>query len=1270
MYQMTGLYSDTNTSGDDSSCDAPTHDSQHNLGEFVSCNACALPGANNMNANTSASRATSNCHNNHYHQQLQHQHNTYHHQHHTHSNNQQQQQQQSCNTNGCCNENLAKCHSRQPSAIIAAGGATSSLGAAAAVNNNAPTMLYDSEYDDDDDLNSRDCGILNYRPPRIQKLARIKVFVLLLSILVTLQQALSSGYINSVITTIEKRFEIPSSYSGLIASSYEIGNVITVIFVSYLGSRRHIPVWIGIGAAIMGIGSLVFMVPHFTGEPNPGVAILNDSSDNICRSALVRDQDMDLGRLSSGLSNPHLAAHTLREDNCLEGKLSTFGPVLLFVIAQLLLGCGGSPLFTLGTTYVDDHVKTESSSMYIGCMYSMAAFGPVLGFLLGAYLLSFHMDSLSSQIISINPGDRRWVGMWWGGFLLCGILLLIVAVPFFSFPKVLTSEKKKIRKSSVMQPAVPNNSNSLPRGTDATGKVKKEIVAVNAKEDDEPQVDTGYGKDIKDIPQSMLRLVSNPIYIVTCLGACMELWIVSGFVVFLPKYLETQFSLGKSQASVFTGSIAVPGACIGIFIGGCILKRFQLKPKGAVQFVIISNTICLALYAMLFFLGCDNLKMAGTTMPYYRSAKHGVIEPFQVNLTAACNFGCECLTSDVEPVCGNNGLTYFSPCHAGCTAFSSTSNYTNCACVHSNISSSIYMGAGGSQAQALNANEDFAEVTVVPVATAGPCATPCRTIYPFLILLFFMTFIVASTQMPLLMIVLRSVSEEERSFALGMQFVIFRLFGYIPAPILFGNLIDSTCLLWKSTCGEKGGRCLIYDIEKFRYKYVGLCATVKIVAMAIFIADWWLVRRRKQLEKLKPICANDPIIGSIISLDKLFEEKLTTNETNPPFGSNGELILTSEVLRHSRNDSRTIQLEYGYDKCNNAINSSAGISTPQTKSKKHFRSASCDVKMIRSFSKDQNIVTGSAPNTDSGLHDPMKIKSLKRFQTHSRNNSSDMNTDFRHKLTHSRTSSRDDAVTLNIRYIQNQLKPQEDEEDEDELTTGCGHFVKKHSRNHSYDQIYMPNNIRFDADFFRNHHNNKNKNVNVLKNVNKEENRLKNSNETEASVVSSSRGHSRNNSKDLNIRTTTTISNNTNINTTTPASTTGVVGAAHNVAEAALNILRHRRTNSKDLNYTLCTSNERSDQVGGGVSTACSSNVSTPAHGSGGSLVASALHLKHAHARKVSHHKIQIDDERNDLMGTTVRDEDDDEMSAKELRVGGASSAISGANRDDVEALR
>jgi len=185
------------------------------------------------------------------------------------------------------------------------------------------------------------------------------VFVFLLSFLVTLQQALSSGYINSVITTIEKRFEIPSSLSGLIASSYEIGNVITVIFVSYLGSRRHIPVWIAIGnsiiyaksiflmiillysfsvcgisfchcyccccccyhqfvryiclyhrciiiliillgAVIMGLGSMIFMVPHFTAEPNLTTTANHSNSDNICRGVSLREQDnMGLGKHAS-----------------------------------------------------------------------------------------------------------------------------------------------------------------------------------------------------------------------------------------------------------------------------------------------------------------------------------------------------------------------------------------------------------------------------------------------------------------------------------------------------------------------------------------------------------------------------------------------------------------------------------------------------------------------------------------------------------------------------------------------------------------------------------------------------------------------------------------------------------------------------------------------------------------------------------------------------------------------------------------------------------
>ena len=40
----------------------------------------------------------------------------------------------------------------------------------------------------------------------------------------------------------------------------------------------------------------------------------------------------------------------------------------------------------------------------------------------------------------------------------------------------------------------------------------------------------------------------------------------------------------------------------------------------------------------------------------------------------------------------------------------------------------------------------FAEVTYVPVATAGPCRTDCQMVMPFMVLLFFMTLLVAVAQ--------------------------------------------------------------------------------------------------------------------------------------------------------------------------------------------------------------------------------------------------------------------------------------------------------------------------------------------------------------------------------------------------------------------------------------------------------------------------------------------------------------------------------------------
>ena len=107
-----------------------------------------------------------------------------------------------------------------------------------------------------------DCQIGRFSFPCLRPCLTIKVFVFCMCLLMVVATAVSTGYLNSVITTIEKRFEIGSSVSGMIAASYELGSLVSVIFVSYLGSNRHIPKWIGMGVLVMGIGSLLFALPH------------------------------------------------------------------------------------------------------------------------------------------------------------------------------------------------------------------------------------------------------------------------------------------------------------------------------------------------------------------------------------------------------------------------------------------------------------------------------------------------------------------------------------------------------------------------------------------------------------------------------------------------------------------------------------------------------------------------------------------------------------------------------------------------------------------------------------------------------------------------------------------------------------------------------------------------------------------------------------------------------------------------------------------------
>ena len=49
------------------------------------------------------------------------------------------------------------------------------------------------------------------------------------------QGMLVNGFVNVAITSLERRFDLKSAQSGLIASSYDLGSLLAVIPISYFG---------------------------------------------------------------------------------------------------------------------------------------------------------------------------------------------------------------------------------------------------------------------------------------------------------------------------------------------------------------------------------------------------------------------------------------------------------------------------------------------------------------------------------------------------------------------------------------------------------------------------------------------------------------------------------------------------------------------------------------------------------------------------------------------------------------------------------------------------------------------------------------------------------------------------------------------------------------------------------------------------------------------------------------------------------------------------
>ncbi|NWW40905.1 SO1C1 protein, partial [Panurus biarmicus] len=458
-------------------------------------------------------------------------------------------------------------------------------------------------------------------------------------------KGLSGSYMKSMSSQIERRFEISSSIVGIIDGSFEIGNLMVMVLVSYLGPRVHRPKIIAVGCLIMSVGAFLSVMPQFLmGRYNYEriTVSVDNSSTSVSACSPAKSEGPPVTDATETLS-------TMINSGC---EKTTNSYLWLFVlVGNLLRGIGEAPIMPLGVSYIDDFSKEENSAFYIGNV-QMSSF-----YARHSVLKHFCRQANTQQknVSGINPKDTRWVGAWWLGLLICGAVNFIASLPFWFLPYSLPKEgENENLKISHLMP--------------------KQLFSVFSR------VYSIY-LSIADFLPALRKLFGNPIFVVFIFLTILQYNSLVGIITYETKFMEQQFNVSVAKAIFLIGVILLPVTILGMFLGGFLIKKFKLHITEMAKFACITFIVAYLLNLLYFTCSCEVLQVAGLTAPY-SGMKH--LSSSKHIYMASCNAECSCKVDQWDPVCGDNGITYMTACFAGCKSSSGTGRnmvFHNCSCV-------------------------------------------------------------------------------------------------------------------------------------------------------------------------------------------------------------------------------------------------------------------------------------------------------------------------------------------------------------------------------------------------------------------------------------------------------------------------------------------------------------------------------------------------------------------------------------------------------------
>ncbi|XP_054164674.1 solute carrier organic anion transporter family member 74D-like [Oppia nitens] len=313
------------------------------------------------------------------------------------------------------------------------------------------------------------------------------------------------------------------------------------------------------------------------------------------------------------------------------------------------------------------------------------------------------------------------------------------------------------------------------------------------------------------LKERLLKIFTNPIFMCYIFGTIFQMFGWMGYWTFSSKYVESQYRTSASTANLLSGMISLLPIAAGILLGGAFISVVKPGPRLLTSFVFIVELLStMGLFSGLA-LGCPRLDFANLPDNQFN------------NFNQACDANCTCSPDKFQPLCDPNSNTnYLSPCLAGCPIqtpmkFNDTIiKYIDCECVSG-------------------------------VANDGLCDIDCGNNFRTQIIISSIGGLIGQlARVGNVFISLRVIDETDKHFAIGIYGALFSLFTSIPGPLIYGAIINSTCLIWKTKCG-KTGNCMVYDTDKFRKRLFGVTLAFIILGSLFDVAVVLMSSRIKHL---------------------------------------------------------------------------------------------------------------------------------------------------------------------------------------------------------------------------------------------------------------------------------------------------------------------------------------------------------------------------------------------------------------------------------------